>query len=195
MRIFSSLLLATLLGVNGFAQQTSVPDAPSTAKGQSSQTPASKDAQGQSKDQNGTSNDRLFYALPNFLTVEDKNLPPLTTGQKFKVVARGSFDYVQIPWYALLAGISQAEDSEPGYGQGAEGYGKRFGAYFADGTIENFMTGAILPSVFKQDPRFYQSGKGGFTHRTGYAISRIFVTRGDSGRSEFNVSEVLGSAM
>ncbi len=195
MRIFSSILFAVLLSLNGLAQ-SSPPDAPSATKAQNAPAQDNKDAQQKVEEkQNGTSNDRLFYALPNFLTVETKNLPPLTTGQKFKVVARGSFDYIQIPWYAFLAGISQAEDSEPGYGQGAEGYGKRFGAYFADGTIENFMTGAILPSILKQDPRFYQSGKGGFTHRTGYAISRIFVTRTDAGGSQFNYSEIVGSAM
>jgi len=132
--------------------------------------------------------------LPNFLTVETKNVPPLTVGQKFKVVARGSFDPIEIPWYAFLAGVSQAENSEPGYGQGAEGYGKRFGAAFADGTIENFFTGAILPSVLRQDPRFYQLGKGGFWHRTRYAVGRIFVTRTDSGKAQFNYSEIFGSA-
>jgi hypothetical protein len=144
----------------------------------------------------GTSKDRLFYALPNFLTLENAGqVPPLTTGQKFKVVARGSFDYIQIPWYGFLAGISQAEDSEAGYGQGAEGYGKRYGAYYADGTIENFMTGAILPSLLHQDPRFFQSGQGGFWRRTEYSISRIFVTRTDSGGQQFNYSEVFGSAL
>ena len=144
----------------------------------------------------GTSKDRLFYALPNFLTLENaQDVPPLTTGEKFKVVAKGSFDPVQVVWYGFLAGISQAEDSEPGFGQGAEGYGKRYGAYFADGTIENFLTGAILPSIFRQDPRYFQSGHGTFWNRTGYAISRIFVTRADSGRNEFNVSEVFGSAI
>jgi len=143
-----------------------------------------------------TSNDRLFFALPNFLSVESADLiPPLTTKQKFAVVTRSSFDYIQVPWYAFLAGISQAENSEPGYGQGAAGYGKRFGAAFADGTIENYWTSAILPSVFHQDPRFYQLGKGGFWHRTGYAMSRIVVTRSDSGTSQFNVSEVFGSAI
>jgi len=158
-----------------------------------------KNAEGTSgQDQNsGTSNDRLFYTLPNFLTLENasKNLPPLTTGQKYKVVARGSFDYIQIPWYGFLSGISQAENSEPGYGQGAKGYGKRFASAFADGTIENFMTGAVLPSLLHQDPRFFQSGKGGFTHRTGYAVSRIFVTRTDSGGTQFNYSEIVGSAV
>ena len=148
------------------------------------------------KDPEGVSKDRLFYTLPNFLTVENAGqAPPLTTGEKFKVVARGSFDYVLIPWYASLAGISQAENSEAGYGQGAAGYGKRFGAYFADGTIENFLSSAILPSLLRQDPRYFQLGKGGFMHRTEYSVSRIFVTRGDSGHTQFNFSEIVGSAL
>jgi hypothetical protein len=144
----------------------------------------------------GTSNDRLFFALPNFLTLENAGkVPPLSTKEKFKVVARGSFDYVQYPWYGFLAGISQAEDSEPGYGQGAQGYGKRYGAAFADGTIENFMTGAVLPSVLRQDPRYFQLGHGGFMHRTVYAASRNLITRTDSGHSQFNYSEVVGGAI
>jgi hypothetical protein len=144
----------------------------------------------------GTSNDRLFFTLPNFLTLENANqVPPLTAGQKYKVVVRSSFDYVQYPWYGFLAGISQAENSEPGYGQGAEGYGKRYGAALADGTIENFLTSAVLPALLRQDPRFFQSGQGGFWHRTGYALSRVIVTRGDSGRSQANYSEIFGSAI
>jgi hypothetical protein len=122
-------------------------------------------------------------------------LPPLTSWQKFKVVARSSFDYVEYPWYGALAGVSQAENSERGFGQGAAGYAKRYGASFADGTIENFMAGAILPSLLREDPRYYQSGKGTFLHRTAYAISRIFVTRTDSGHKQFNFSEVFGSAL
>ncbi len=144
----------------------------------------------------GTSNDRLFFTLPNFLTLENAGqVPPLTSKQKFAVVVRGSFDYVQVPWYAFLSGISQAENSEPGYGQGWEGYGKRFGSAFTDGTIENFMTGAILPSLLHQDPRYFQSGKGSFGHRTLYAMSRNLITRGDSGKNEFNYSEVVGGAL
>lgn len=144
----------------------------------------------------GTSNDRLFYTLPNFLTIENaRQVPPLSAGEKFKAVARGSFDYVEYPWYAFLSALSQAENSEPGYGQGWAGYGKRYGAAFGDGTIETFWTAAILPSVLHQDPRFYQSGQGSFWRRTGYAVSRIFVTRTDSGRETFNSSEVFGSAI
>ena len=211
-----ALVLAIFLSYPVAAQQTPPADpAPSTpqtdssskaAAAQQQKTPdskdqdkdKSKDAQSTSKQNNtsGTSNDRLFFTLPNFLTLENAGqVPPLTTGQKFKVVARGSFDYVQYPWYGFLAGISQAENSEPGYGQGAKGYGKRFASAFADGTIENFLTGAVLPSILHQDPRFFQSGKGGFTQRTGYAVSRIFVTRTDSGGTQFNYSEIVGSAL
>lgn len=178
------------------------PDQASTQQASSSQqlsrqAESSKDDKNKCQtEQTGTSKDRLFYTLPNFLTVENAGqTPPLTAGQKFKVVTRSSFDSVQFPWYAFLAGISQAQNSESGYGQGAAGYGKRYGAAFADGTIENFWTAAILPSVLRQDPRFFQLGKGSFWHRTGYAVSRVFVTRSDSGHNEFNASEIFGSAI
>ena len=98
-------------------------------------------------------------------------------------------------WYAALSGISQAENSEPGYGQGAEGYGKRYGAYAADGTIENFFVGAIFPSILHQDPRFFPKPQGSFFSRMTYAASRIVITRSDSGKREFNFSEVFGAAM
>ena len=144
----------------------------------------------------GTSNDRLFFTLPNFLTLENAGqVPPLTTKQKYAVVARGSFDYIQIPWYGFLSAVSQAQDSEPGFGQGWGGYGKRFAASFADGTIENFMTGAILPSLLREDPRYFQLGQGRFAHRTLYAMSRNLITRADSGKNRFNYSEVVGGAM
>ena len=117
----------------------------------------------------------------------------MTAKQKFQVAARSSFDYVQYPWYAVLAGISQAQNSEPGYGQGAEGYAKRYGSEFADGTIENFMVNAVVPSLIHTDPRYYQLGKGGFMHRTGYALSRLVITRTDSGHNTFNFGEIGGS--
>jgi hypothetical protein len=143
----------------------------------------------------GTSNDRLFYTLPNFLTLQQSGkLPPLTAGEKFKVVALGNFDPVQYPWWGLLAAISQAENSEPAYGQGWVAFAKRYGITAGDSTVENFMVGAVFPSILHQDPRFYQSSPGGVAHRTGYAISRIFVTRTDSGQSQFNYSEIFGAA-
>jgi len=136
-KVITTLLFATLPAV---AQQP--PTGPSTSSKDQSKAGDKSNADPIAKPdpQSGTSNDRLFYTLPNFLTVQAKQLPPMSTGQKFKVVARSSFDPVEYPWYATLAGISQAENSEREYGQGAAGYGKRFGTAFADGTIENFVT-------------------------------------------------------
>jgi hypothetical protein len=211
-RFFVFLLLASSLRVTASAQQAQPPDeqkpqaqstpAQTTEKPKDTEpkalgtpVPANPDTNPQDKNA-GTSNDRLFFTLPNFLTLENAGqVPPLTTKQKYKVVARGSFDYVLYPWYGFLSAISQAQNSEPGYGHGWEGYGKRFASAFADGTIENFLTGAVFPSILHQDPRFFQSSKGGFSRRTEYAVSRIFVTRTDSGTSQFNYSEVVGSAL
>ncbi len=194
-----AFLLATFLSLPLAAQQTPPPSNPAPPPA-SSQLPSDQDKAGQSTSGQGkvagTSNDRLFLALPNFLTLENAgNVPPLTTGQKFKVVALGSFDKIEFPWYGFLSGISQAENSEPGYGQGWKGYAKRYGSAFADGTIENFLTSAVFPTILHQDPRFFQSSEGGFAHRAGYAVSRIFVTRTDSGGTQFNYSEIVGSAI
>lgn len=206
------LLIACLLvclhatGLLGHAQSPSAPKPPDQNQvnppaGQPVQSPdqsQSKEGQGgkTANGDSGKSSDRLFFALPNFLTVENAaNVPPLTAGGKFKLVGRSAFDPAQFVWYAALAGISQAENSEPGFGQGAQGYGKRYGAYIADGTIENFMVGAVFPSMLHTDPRFFQSGKGSFFRRTGYAVSRALVTRTDSGGSQFNYAEIFGSAV
>ena len=142
------------------------------------------------------SKDRLFYALPNFQTVETtEQLPPLTACQKFKLQARSQFDYFEIPWYGILAGFSQARNTSAGYGQGAAGYGKRYASEWGDGTIENFMVAAVFPSALRQDPRYYVLGTGSFWHRAGYAISRIVVTRSDSGGNQFNASQIFGGAV
>ena len=143
----------------------------------------------------GTSNDRLFYALPNFLTLQNSGkLPPLTAGEKFKVVALGTFDPVNYPWWGLLSAISQGEDSERQFGQGWVAYAKRYGITAGDSITENFMVGAVFPSILHQDPRFYPSGKGSIPRRTLSAATRVFVTRGDSGNKQFNFSEVFGAA-
>jgi len=160
------------------------------------QQPSDTNKGDQNANQNGTSKDRLFFALPNFLTLENAgHVAPLTPGQKFGVVARGSFDPVIFAWYGFLTGIAQAENSEPGYGQGWGAFGKRYATNFADGTIENFMTGAIFPVLLRQDPRYFQMGHGSVAHRTFYAVSRNVVTLSDSGNKQFNCSEVCGGML
>jgi hypothetical protein len=145
--------------------------------------------------QKGTSNDRILWTLPNFLTMENaKNVPPLTPGQKFKVTARGLFDPFEFVLIGVVAGINQAADSNPSYGQGMEGYAKRYATAYGDNLIENFMSSAVLPSILHQDPRYYQLGHGGFWRRSAHAVERVFVTRSDSGQQQANYSELVGSA-
>ena len=140
-----------------------------------------------------TSNDRILWKMPHFLTVEDADkIPPLTPGQKFKVVARGVFDPFEFVLVGCVAGLGQASISSPTYGQGAQGYAKRFGTSYADNVIENFMSSAVFPSLLHQDPRYYQLGHGGFLKRAGHAVGRVVITRSDSGHTQLDYSELMG---
>lgn len=140
--------------------------------------------------------DRLFFFMPNLLTVDNAaNVAPLKTKQKFSLVAQGTFDPVEYPWYAFTSEISNANNADPTLGTGWSGYGKRYTLNFVDGTSENFLVGAVMPAAFHQDPRYYRMGKGGFLKRSGYAISRIVVTRSDSGHNQMNFSEIFGSGL
>jgi hypothetical protein len=179
-------------------QQTQQPQSGTPASGQTANDQKSAQDQTSPKPNQNVapvSKDRLFYTLPNFLSVENAaNIPTMTTGEKFKVIARSSFDPVEFVWYGVISAVGQAQNSESAYGQGWGAYGKRYATNLADGTVEGFMTSAILPSVLKQDPRYYVLGHGGFWHRTSYALSRLIITRSDSGSSQFNASEIFGSA-
>lgn len=139
-------------------------------------------------------NDRILWTLPNYLTVENaSSLPPLGPKEKFKLVAEGTFDPLEFAFLGLEAGVNQLSNTNPTFGQGLKGYGKRYALAFGDNTVENFMAGAVYPCLFHEDPRYFQLGKGSFLHRAAYAGLRVVVTRSDSGKSQFNFSELLGS--
>ena len=143
----------------------------------------------------GTVNDRIFEVLPNYGTVENaKELPPLRSGQKFRLATAGVFDWAAFPFNGALSGIAQAKNDPKEWGQGWGAYGKRYGASFADNSIGTYMTTAIFPSLLHEDPRYYQLGKGRFAHRAYHAINRLFITRADSGHDRFNYSESIGNA-
>jgi hypothetical protein len=132
---------------------------------------------------------------PNYGTVETtKTLPPLSSGQKFKLATASVFDWTAFPFNGVLAAISQAKNDPSSWGQGWGAYGKRYGASFADNSIGTYMTTAIFPSLLHEDPRYYQLGKGSFSHRAYYAMNRLFVCRTDAGSSSFNYSESVGNA-
>lgn len=143
----------------------------------------------------GTVNDRIFDVLPNYGTVEGKKkLLPLTSGQKFRLATAGVFDWGAYPFNGVLSAIGQAKNDPPSWGQGWGAYAKRYGANFADNSIGTFNTVAIYPSLLHEDPRYYQMGSGPMFHRFGYGLSRLFVTKTDSGVNRFNYSEIVGNA-
>jgi hypothetical protein len=138
--------------------------------------------------------DRLFWTLPNLLTVESSTQPPpLSTGQKFRLVADGTFDPIQCAFIGIVTNANQLSNTNPTFGKGMGGYSKRYALAVGDNINGNFMTGAVYPSLFHQDPRYYYMGSGRFVRRAWYAGTRIFVTRSDSGKAEFNFSEILGN--
>jgi hypothetical protein len=139
---------------------------------------------------------RVFGIIPDFYTVYEPNAEPLTPKLKFKLAVKALIDPVTIAGVALYAGLEQAADT-PSYSQGAEGYGKRAGAAYADGFTDIMIGGAILPSLLHQDPRYFYQGKGTTKSRLLHALSYAFVCKGDDGRLQPSYSSMggaLGSA-
>lgn len=135
---------------------------------------------------------RVLGFIPNFYVVYAPNAAPLTSKQKFHLAWRNSIDPITITASAFFAGIEQANNDFRGYGQGAEGYAKRFGANYGDSVIGNVIGGAILPSLLKQDPRYFYKGTGTTRSRILYAIASSVICRGDNGRRQVNYSGIIG---
>lgn len=134
---------------------------------------------------------RAFGIIPNFYVVYDHDPAPLTTKLKFHLAMRTSTDIVSVLGVGAIAGINQAGDT-PNYRQGWKGYGERFGAAAADGFSDIMIGGAILPSLLRQDPRYYYQGTGTNKSRILHAISSPFVCRGDNGKLQPNYSSIGG---
>lgn len=145
----------------------------------------------------GTSKDRIFWIIPNFLSMQSssKNVPVLTAKDKFEVQVKSMVDPYEFFQVAVVAGLGQAANSTPSYGQGMSGYGLRYATAYGDNVTENFIASAALPALLHQDPRYYELGHGGFWRRTGHALSRLVITNSDAGKTQFNYSEVMGAGM
>jgi len=136
---------------------------------------------------------RVLGVIPNFYVTYNPSAAPLHPRQKFELAWKLTIDPVNFGVTAAIAGIQQAANSFSGYGRGAQGYGKRLGAAYADSVTSTFIGGAILPSLFKQDPRFFYKGTGSRRARFFYAIANAVICKGDNGHSQANYSAVLGS--
>jgi hypothetical protein len=142
----------------------------------------------------GRQTKRILFVVPNFRAVSaDQQLPPQTIKEKFKTAMLDSVDYSSFIFVGAQAGIAQATDSYPYFGQGARGYGRYYWHTLADAINENTWVEFIVPSILHQDTRYYTLGKGQFGKRVGYAVTRIFITRSDDGNRTFNFSEVVGA--
>jgi hypothetical protein len=142
----------------------------------------------------------LFVARkPEIKTVQQPTLAEgivcaLRPGQKFHLYVRNTFEPVTIVTSAFDAGIEQAEDSDPTFGQGFEGYGKRLGTTALDRASSDFFHTFFFPVLFRQDPRYYRLGEGPGRTRLGHALKHVFVAHEDSGGKMFNFSEWMGTA-
>jgi hypothetical protein len=140
-------------------------------------------------------NQRVFGLLPNYRTADaTQPFRPITAKQKMYIAYKDSTDWPVFPAAALFAAVYHVENQNPSFGQGMAGYGKRFAGAYADLAIGNFMTEGLMPSMFREDPRYFRRGYGSVRSRLWYAATRIFVCKTDAGRREFNFAEVIGNS-
>jgi len=160
---------------------------PTTATG-----PAETSIQGRDTEQKQPK--RILWIFPNYRAVSaDTQLPPLSLREKFWLATEDSFDYSSFITTAMLAGVSQAKNSYPEFGHHAAAYGRYYWHAQADLAVGNYLTEAIFPVITHEDPRYYTLGHGRFFKRTRYAVSRLLITRTDSGSQTINISEIVGN--
>lgn len=136
---------------------------------------------------------RVFGVIPNFYVTYVPDAVPLTSRQKFRLAWKATVDPVTFALTGAVAGVQQAENDFNGYGQGAAGYGRRYGAAYGNVVAGTFIGGAILPSLLKQDPRYFYKGTGTVRERLRYAIANAVICKGDNGHWQPNYSGIIGS--
>jgi len=136
---------------------------------------------------------RVFGVIPNFYISYVPDAVPLTSKQKFGLAWKTTIDPVNFGVVAVIAGVQQAQNNFKEYGPGAQGYAKRYGASYADFVSDTFIGGAILPSLLKQDPRYFYKGTGTTRSRILYALANSVICKGDNGHWQPNYSSIGGS--
>jgi len=136
---------------------------------------------------------RVLGFIPNFYVSYVPDAAPLTPKQKFGLAWKSSSDPITIVLVGALAGTQQATNQFKGYGQGAQGYAKRFGATYGDVIDGTFLGSAVLPSLLHQDPRYFYKGTGSFQSRLLYALANAFICKGDNKKWQPNYSNILGN--
>lgn len=135
---------------------------------------------------------RLLGVLPDFLVSYAPNPAPLTAAQKFQLGWKIIIDPVSLLGTGISAGIQQARNNNPEFGQGTEGYAKRFGAQYANRVSHVIIGHVVMQSIFHQDPRYFYKGTGSIRSRALYAIGTAFIVKSDKGKWQFDYSDVVG---
>jgi hypothetical protein len=196
-----SLPDAPLAGI----EQTSSSSNPPVPQQSGSQTPVAQNAVAQTPEEaqrqkaqeqlKAQEKQRVFGVMATFNTTTNKDAAPLTPGQKYQLFFKSATD----PWPFLLAGfgagLDQADDSFPEYGQGMQGYAKRFGAAYTDYFTGNLLGNAVLASLMKEDPRYFQKGTGSYTSRFLWAATSTVWCKRDNATWGPNYANVLGNLM
>jgi hypothetical protein len=189
--VFSLLLILFLIPIPALCQQNVLPDETSPQMPETQQANAKQSGTTKARSEN-----HIFWVIPNYRSDENQSATTtLTPGAKFKIALQDSIDPAAFLVAGVFAGMSMAQKQYAPFGQEALGFAKYYGGAFADQAIGNIMTESLFPIALHQDPRYFVRGKGGFWKRTGYALSREVVTRGDNGHSQFNTSEIAGNAV
>lgn len=137
---------------------------------------------------------RLFGIIPDYQADQKTGVyVPLTTAEKFDIARDNSFDWPNFPLLAGYAIQSQVAAGGFSHNGGFKGFGEYYARGFGDNVIGSYVTEALLPALFHEDPRYFRIGTGTAWHRIFYASSRVFVTRTDNGGTRFFMSEVLGN--
>lgn len=137
---------------------------------------------------------RVLGVVPNFYVVYDHDAPSLSPAQKFHLAGRAVIDPFNLGIIGVVAGYDQSQNELKGYGQGTKGYALRYGALYGNTFTDTMLGGAVFPSLFHQDPRYFYKGTGTTRSRFWYAVANAFVCKGDNGQWQMNYSSLLGDA-
>jgi hypothetical protein len=209
MRVFRTRLVCLGLAIlfcGGFAraqqdssQQEPPPgqhpatNAPPPGTPQGSPTPSPTDKNNEKEIEKKEQSQRVLGIYPQFSVTSRKDASALTPGGKFHLFVKSALDPFEFVVAGLQAGADQAEDEFPEYGQGAQGFGKRYAADFGDSVSSGFFSNFFWPVLLKEDPRYFRLGTGSFKRRFGYSLAQEFVCHTDKGGRFVNLSNILGA--
>jgi hypothetical protein len=171
-------------GTQESSSQTSA--APATADEKTKREQAEEQLKQQEKQ-------RVFGVMATFNTTRNQDALPLSSSQKYRLFFKSATDPWAYSLAAVVAGIGQAKGDYPEWGQGVQGYAKKYGAAYSDYFIGNFFGNAVLPSLFHEDPRYFQKGKGSPMKRLLWAASSTVWCKRDNGTWGPNYANVMGN--